>query len=301
MSKPGATEPKVHHYVPQFYLRRFTAGKKKQLRSYRRGKKGFIVQNVRNAAAETGFYEVAEQDGTVTNRVELALGQFESEIAPLMGPLSRGEIPAGAERLRLATFVALQCVRTRLARDRYTAMINATLDFMMEEGFYDVERVMSQSNATGEQITREEAQSISDGLKPGRLFVEQHPNDHIRMIGDFVSKLTPDFVDRAWWVLKSPRRDFITSDSPVVIANPPELQNPLEGIGPLTAAEVYITLDPKSTLLLLKRNVFEEVTFEDRAFTVHDENVIYVNDLVAKNSYKWIFQHPKGKDITWLL
>jgi hypothetical protein len=271
------------------------------LRSYRRGKKQFLLQNVRKAAAETGFYEVAELNGSVTNRVELAFSKFESEIAPLIESASQGNIPSGVERVRLASYIALQTARTRLTRDRYTATINATLDFMMEQGFFSAKTVMSQYESAGKTMSVGEAESISEGLKTGSIFAEQHPNDHIRLIARMITELTPNLVDRAWMILKSPRRDFITSDNPVVFTNPPELQNRLMGVGPLTAAEIYIPLDPKTTLFLCQKDVFEELTIEDRVHTALDENVIYVNHLIAESSYKWIFQNPEGKNIKWLL
>ncbi|MCH8909924.1 MAG: DUF4238 domain-containing protein [Chloroflexi bacterium] len=297
----ASNEPKIHHYVPQFYLRRFASGKSNQLLCYKRGSTEPFLQGVHKAAAETGFYEVAELDGSITNRIELALGNFESEIAPLLDPIANGIIPERKHRLRLAMFIALQCARTKLSRDQYTATINAAMNEVVMDGIPSSEDVKARSASLGKPITSAEAQNIFEGLQRGNFMIQQHPNDHIRMMAGVAEKVAPYFVDRVWMILKSPGRDFITSDQPVSIFTPREFQKKFEGVGFANAVEVYWPVDPETTLLLCVKDYLKDGVDHDSVITVEDENVIYINDIVAGNSYQWIFQRPGGEDISSIL
>ncbi len=119
------SEPKLHHYVPQFYLRRFTQDghfwvfDKKTDRSFRTSPK--------SVAAETHFYKSAPFEHTLNALfIEEALSAIEHDAAVItsqwitrleeMKPLEKLEITR-AERERFSLFVAVQWIRTLATRE----------------------------------------------------------------------------------------------------------------------------------------------------------------------------------------
>src|SRR5260370_31640805 len=71
-----AKTSKRHHYLPQFYLRRFTADDG-FLCLFDREIKEFRKQQPVNTALEKDFYTVTDGDGTKSDRLELMFSGLE--------------------------------------------------------------------------------------------------------------------------------------------------------------------------------------------------------------------------------
>ena len=61
-----------HHYVPRFLLRNFTQGKKPQIFVYDKSNDKQFRTNIKNVAAESGFYDIEVEDGFLTLEPGLA-------------------------------------------------------------------------------------------------------------------------------------------------------------------------------------------------------------------------------------
>lgn len=127
------TTPKLHHYVPQFHLRRFTDERgrlwawDKQLDRIFRTSPGGI-------AAETQFYRLTqyEADGHDPLTMERQLSEMESEVSlitdqwldwlPQMNPLDKVPIPR-MNRWIIARYLAVQMLRTLDTRELLAAMV----------------------------------------------------------------------------------------------------------------------------------------------------------------------------------
>lgn len=67
--------PEKQHYVPQLLLREFAFAKKKEWYVHvfdKRSKKHFRA-NIRNVAAERGFYEISRENRTINFERELSV------------------------------------------------------------------------------------------------------------------------------------------------------------------------------------------------------------------------------------
>src|SRR5688500_7539718 len=85
-------EARRHHYVPQFYLRRF-ADQKDQVRMIRRSTGKVVTTSVSNAAVQVGFYDVETEDGTPRDLVERFLSSVEGEVAEVFERIDAGTWP----------------------------------------------------------------------------------------------------------------------------------------------------------------------------------------------------------------
>jgi hypothetical protein len=77
-----SAEPKMQHYVPQFYLRGFVGTKDRLFVVDRRNKKAFRT-GPGNVAGETHFNRI-EAKSVAPNAVEKALSESESEAGPAL-------------------------------------------------------------------------------------------------------------------------------------------------------------------------------------------------------------------------
>jgi len=119
--------PKLHHYVPQFYLRRFTDSSG-QLWLWDRGRDLLFRTRPNKVAAENHFYwheELAAQ-GHDPLTMEKQFSQLEDEVAKItanwleslrnMKPMEKVEIP-DINRELVSLYIALQFLRTADTKD----------------------------------------------------------------------------------------------------------------------------------------------------------------------------------------
>lgn len=266
-------KPKLHHYVPQFYLRRFAAGKKRHILCHKRDKVDPITMTVRNAAAETGFYDVELEDGTVSKEIEIKLAELEDKVKPMFEMLvNSGAMLTGADRNTFAYFMAMQKVRTRLQRIEQESIIPAMID------------------------------ALGVDKSQLRFDIDFTQNEHIEMMIDLSVRLAPIIAERHWVVLKSLNHDFITSDNPFVYHTPDEFRSKHLGTGLGNALEIYFPLGPKHALLLSPINATPMIKDPSlNMMIVNEQNVLYINHLVARLCMDWVFQRPKSQDITKIL
>jgi hypothetical protein len=126
-------EPKLHHYVPRFYLSRFTdvSG---YLWIWERDRDRIFRTKPNRVAAEKDFYHIAElaEHGYDPLLMEKQLSQLEGEVAQItsqwldwlreMKPQQKIEVP-DVNRDLVSLYIALQFFRTADARDTLAAFV----------------------------------------------------------------------------------------------------------------------------------------------------------------------------------
>ena len=121
------SEPKLHHYVPQFYLNRFTDASG-YLWIWERDRNRIVRTSPHRIAAEKDFYRVCElaEYGHDPLLLEKQLSHLEGEVALItnqwldwlrgMKPQEQIEVP-DVNRDLVSLYIALQFLRTKDARD----------------------------------------------------------------------------------------------------------------------------------------------------------------------------------------
>lgn len=127
------TGPKLHHYVPQFHLRRF-ADEKGRLWAWDKQTDRIFRTSPTGIAAETQFYRLTryEADGHDPLVMEKQLSEMEGEVSlitnqwldllPQMEPLDKVPIPR-MNRWIVARYLAVQMLRTLDTRELLGALV----------------------------------------------------------------------------------------------------------------------------------------------------------------------------------
>lgn len=117
---------KNQHYVPQFILKNFKGGKKKQVYVFNKKTQKQFRTHVRNVAAENGFYNFKFEGVSLT--IEHTLSKLETLAAPVIEKiveLRSLNFMTIDEREILSLFFAVQFTRTKLTRDNHQVIHDA--------------------------------------------------------------------------------------------------------------------------------------------------------------------------------
>ena len=187
---------KNQHYVPRFILKRFTE-RKDQIWVFDKSNSRKFKTNIKNIAAENGFYDFMFQKNEVTFEPSLAL--IEGNVSTILKKIIKEEsIKAiiDKERIVLSNFFALQFVRTPQWRSMWENMCNALTQSIRDRGFNpeDIEGFEEQSE-------------------------EKTKLEHMRQIykhGEFA----PHFYSKIWVLLEtSDKHPYWISDNPISLQN----------------------------------------------------------------------------------
>lgn len=185
------SDAKLHHYVPQFHLRRFSDAKGK-IWAWDRERDRSFPTATSNVAAETQFYRLTEFErvGHDPLTMEKQLAGIEAEVSkitdqwlewlPVTDPCGAIDIPA-INREIVAQFVAIQYLRTADVRDILAAL------------------------ASGDDWSPD----LSD---------EERRRLHVDLMWDMgvVSKITGWIAECSWvFCMNETETPYVTSDNPV--------------------------------------------------------------------------------------
>ena len=246
--------PKLHHHVPQFYLERFASAGEVTVR---RRDGGAFTTGPPVVAAETGFYDIPDGLGGVSKEIENGLADIEGMTASVFRGIDATGQPPGErdpDSATLALFIGLQIARTTKHREQVLFP----------------QRVLEW--ASGRKATPalvgEYLETQYLGFKPGAGEVDG-AFTLVRVAGDEPATLTQEFAVHMmltsafdisnrllgfhWSIEVDPRREFITSDTPVVLWRKPSRQDEYMGFGIENATEVRFPLDPGKQLVLSRR------------------------------------------------
>jgi hypothetical protein len=214
--------PKLHHYVPQFHLRRF-ADAKGQLWAWDKEADRIFLTSPGGIAAETQFYRLTqyEPDGHDPLTLEKQLAEMEAEVAmitgqwldwlPQMDPLDRVPMPR-VNRWIVARFLAVQVLRTLDTRELLAAMV-------------ELDR--------GEAVDEREAREL-----------------HTELMWDTraVRSLAKRFMRSNWiFARNDTATPFVTSDNPVSFRSPDNRQW-LRSLVLVPGAYLVFALSPRAVL-----------------------------------------------------
>lgn len=266
---------KRHHYVPQFYLRRF-ADQKGRLSGYRRTTGGTVRITTRNAAVATGFYNIVDETGQPSDALEKDLSDLEGNAAEALRRLVNEWPPEADVKEAVADFIALQAARTRSFRD--------SLHGMSHHMRKVVEDVLGESEGISladEYVRRED---LDDYFSVG-------PNDFADMMFRMALGLSPSIARRSWRLFRSKKRLIATSDHPVCILDiRPEADRRLRGVGYETAAALVFPVDSHHVLYLLATDLDKP----REPILLSPSDARDASSLVAQRAYDWVYSDPRS-------
>ncbi|MES1953598.1 DUF4238 domain-containing protein [Salinisphaera hydrothermalis] len=187
---------KNQHYVPRFILKRFVE-RKEQIWVYDKHLNRKFKTNIKNVAAESGFYDFQIKGHEVT--FEISIGKVEGSVSSILKKIINGEslsVITDDQRLVLANFFALQFVRTPQWRHMWDGMHNSLASSLRDRGI-DPEDIEGYEEASDENTKLA----------------------HMRQIFDY-GEYAPHFYDKIWVLLKTNKNNpFWLSDNPISLQN----------------------------------------------------------------------------------
>jgi len=173
--------PRKQHYVPQFYLRKFT-GAKDMLLVFDRDKKETYRSKPLGIAAQRDFNRI-DVEGMDANAVEKVLSEFEGETAPHLDRIiANKSIADQGDRSAMVNLMAAMTLRNPKRRQAMGEVIgNFAKNFFSRKENYD--KYVADMKKVGKEpeFTLEELRSERQSRSPkSRLLLRRSINTTIR-------------------------------------------------------------------------------------------------------------------------
>lgn len=247
-------EPKLHHFLPEAYLRRF-ADERGNLWVIDR-KQGIVRrQSPEVTAAEREMYTLEDDGGARDRSVESALaGLVDGPGQHAIRVLDEGGRLAGEDAGKLAIFVAALYVRTPAFLEQHRQLAEQMRDSLTRGGVEPAVEPLPESDPEGQRLR------AAGGVRADELLAmfnvmrdERRPyhNDFVKMMVNLVPMLADAIHGLEWFIASAPPgKAFVTCDAPVIITPPPN-HSSLLGVGLTTpGSEKIIPLSSRLALLM---------------------------------------------------
>ena len=221
-----------HHYIPQFYLKRFldSSLSKEQLCVIDKIERRHFPANPRNVGAKRDFNRV-DIPGMPSDVVEKSLSDIEGEVARVLKYVEdNATLPKGTDMETLLYFVALLYGHNPQFRDNLGSSETIVIKQILKVLLFNPDRYESwaqQERDAGREVPEyEEAKRFAE---EGNFDIRYGHGHHLRYELQSVDEILPLLRRRQWslFIAEEGASDFVCSDRPVVlvtIGDPP--QNP---------------------------------------------------------------------------
>jgi len=266
---------KLHHYVPQSYLRGFANENERLTVTKLPGHAKPFTTIVKNVGAQTHFHRVEELDPP--DKFEGLLSDIEGSAQTVIRKLERGDdFPlTETERMTFGYFIALQAVRGPDTR-RTSEMVHRQM-VRMEVGSGGKANVAAWAKKNlGFEPTPGQAEKLWDQVtQPGGPPITFTNIVHIHHMLETALELLAYVLARPWALVRFENRSLITCDSPVTLV-PDNADDPHGGVGFRTARAITFPLTRKLGLLMADPIALIE------AFDADDPHIGHVREGVQR-------------------
>lgn len=287
--------PKRHHFVPRFYLDRFSADGAVHVR--RRDGHTFTSGTI-NVAVETGFYDMHLPDGTVSDAMENLLSEVEGDAASALASIDATLAPPALgsfDRAALSLHLALQLARTPEQRERllFPERLATFLDGR------DLTKPLVAEYLGTVHLGFPPKQNEVDGAFDFAAYVlqgdERITPEHSMMITISTVKETAPALEAMHWCIEHDRKGrLITSDTPMVLWRTPTPRDAFEGFGINTAEQIRFPLDPTKQLVLTHKPRPPSVRIGPQDSAACNQDLAYA-------CHRFVVAHPHEQTRTGLL
>jgi hypothetical protein len=266
---------KNQHYVPQFILSNFTISGGKQIHVFDKHNEKSFLTNIRNIAAETGFYNFDIKELKFT--IEPGLSDLESNTCVAFEKIIKERSVSNLnddDRSMIAYFISVQIYRTRYFREKLSELSKGMSERMKQYAF-----------------------GLDNVNIPKPLDAKEIKDVSIKLIIKGAEKLMPHLLDKKWLLYEtSESNPFYISDNPVVRQNHKDYGPIWGNLGmAVTGIEVYFPLTKTLSLAMLCRS--HEETFQDVFKKIGFLKVVIPNfENQLPVDMEWIENHKKGYD-----
>ncbi len=265
-----------HHYVPQFYLKRWASGERNLVQPTQVDTRTtYPPQPAKDVAKSSNFYSLPARGDTMdlpVKWVETHLSRIESKCANRIDQLletDSGRITDVALKRDLAVFMGLQFTRTPSQRERSLVIIKGP-----DSVKRDILQLLMPA-ATPEQLDESMSKRHSD---------PKHEALDL-MIKDVRNVVASAFDMRTWAVYRT-ANPIATCDDPVIALAGPPLPRAFNA-GALLSAVVLYPLDPSHVLVMLRPDLDHR-----GPFTLDEQETHSINIEIVGAATRTAFERP---------
>jgi hypothetical protein len=288
-------DPRRHHFIPQFFLRRFANDADQLVVEALDGSPSRLT-HVTNVAVVSDLYATRDDELGETVAVERILGEMDAAAAKAIPRLAAGVLfpPMEPDRSNLALWFAMLSIRDPHTRRVMEALSDhgRKLDFSLAADPNVAAAGLRER--LGREPTEAEIAAVVDAATHVNELDEMIP-EQTHFVGAMLDcglMAYPYFLKRRYLVVRFPEKGLVLSDRPMVLSQYPRNRVPGVGVGVINADEILQPLD-RQTLLLLHK----QLDLPD-AFARHPGEITIdeVNQAVVSNAAHEIFHHPDDRD-----
>ncbi|NPA93099.1 MAG: DUF4238 domain-containing protein [Chloroflexi bacterium] len=260
---------KRQHYVPQFYLRKFSEDGN-SIFVFDKVRRAIFNSSIINVAQERYFFDLPEE---VTGDedpqiVEQVFAELETTYASLLDKLLQALVRKRRfnpkYKIQLAFFISIQFLRTREYRQNQAQLRKAIVDVINQE-------------------FAKEGMWLEYGYK------DEAVNHFISLFNPKLVEALTEVLLKHIWVIWNNKTEhpFYTSDNPVVVAS--RIQKSAGFASP--GVEILLPLNSKLLLSICEKNYFSNLSSSDcKVRNLYDDaQVKYYNRLQVINAFRQVY------------
>lgn len=302
MKKNQEQTTKYQHYVPQFYLKKFTNANNNLEILNCELLKIVSSRSPKNICGEDFFYSINNREDEISQLLETEFKKIESDISKvydkIISKLLNLENITTEDRFVISTFMSVQYLRGPYMRKQIHKMGEYFLKEMIKRlyGSENAYKVLSNyEKETGKIMTKEEKEEVIKFAREGDYRLDMGNSSHLQIIGE-MEKFRDLLFHKYWLVyISKSNRKFITSDNPVteifpdwagkVFWGPDFFQRTHQFAA--TPDVAIIALNPKS---IDAKNMKRKTLFDDKfSFS----KIFEFNFNCANHATKYAYAHEK--------
>jgi hypothetical protein len=219
-----ANEARLHHYIPQFYLRGFgrSTSKNSKVTVIDLERERQYETAVKNVGAERDFNRV-DVEGVAPDALERAYSGFEDKVAQSVRRIDSTLRFEGDDRIHVLNLIALMAVRHPQMRTQWTGFHAQLARIIMAQVLATKERwetTKAQMKAAGEPINESLTyEKMKEGWEGNHYEVAVPVAHHVRMERVGFEAILPTLVDRKWRMIVATEHSgpFVTCNHPVTL------------------------------------------------------------------------------------
>jgi hypothetical protein len=281
------SEPKKHHYLPEFYLKRFSRDGK--IWVYDRERDDLSERRPQTVGIRKHFYRPEHLELEQEHQPETLLSKLESRAAPLIDKVDRGGRITMKDRYDVVNFAAL-------LKSRVPSFERWLSDFHDDLWVHHLKDRFSTKKALREWLRQQGDEAAEDPAKVQEFFEEIQNGDFmlktpkdVRIGRIFhlalVVMAEPLFAMR-WEVMRAPQEAaFVTTDDPFVVVPP-------KGVQPEYPYVVGISVEGTKKIVPLTQRVCLQIGDAGMGTTYvgcSQREVMKVNEILATNHDRFLF------------
>lgn len=258
--------PRRHHYIPQFYLKRFANKHGRMIRMSlpTDPPPSRSPTHVKNLAVTKDFYTIRTDKGE-SALIENFMSMWDSHASQIVGRLAdRNYWPITDEyKLQMSFWITLLHLRSPAFRRRNEAAFESMMEMLVRMG------------------------PDADEFKATEYRFLQHQNEYVRLMLEVTCQAMEHLLLRRWTVVHLKAPGLALPDvNPVLIPGPP---HPAIGTGLATAPEVIMPLDRHHLLCMHMYETAEELI--EIPTEASEWHIRHYNNLLISGAYQEVYCH----------